>query len=73
LVNADFESYEVPDVTHILRKEEGEATLSTYRQQVKRPVDERVLSTISGWLERQVGLMQPQHAVEYGHRHSSLP
>jgi pimeloyl-ACP methyl ester carboxylesterase len=62
LVNSDFECYAVPDVTHILRKEAGDATLSTYQQQVQQPVDERVLNIISGWLGRHIGLMQPQYA-----------
>ncbi|MGD8855815.1 MAG: alpha/beta fold hydrolase [Chloroflexota bacterium] len=64
LVNSDFESHEVPDVTHILRKEAGEPTLSTYRQQVQQPVDERVLNIISDWLKRHVELMQPQDATD---------
>jgi pimeloyl-ACP methyl ester carboxylesterase len=55
LVQFEFEWHQVPDVTHILRAEAGEATLSTYRQQVQRPVDERVLNYISDWLKRHIG------------------
>lgn len=64
LLKSEFEWHEVPDVTHILRAEAGQATLSTYRQQVQRPVDERVLKLISDWLKRQVDLNQPQYADE---------
>ncbi len=52
LVNSEFEGHEVPDVTHMLRAEAGEPTLSTYRQQVLQPLDERVLNILSNWLHR---------------------
>lgn len=55
LVNSEFEKHEVPNVTHLLRTESGEPTLSTYRQQVLQPVDERVLNFISDWLKRHIG------------------
>jgi hypothetical protein len=55
LIKSEFEWHEVPDVTHILRTEAGETTLSTYRQQVQRPVDERILNFISDWLNRHLG------------------
>lgn len=54
LVTSEFEGHEVPDVTHILRAEVGEATLSTYRQQVEQPVDKRVLNIVSDWLQRHI-------------------
>jgi pimeloyl-ACP methyl ester carboxylesterase len=60
LVKSEFEWHELPDVTHILRTEAGKATLSTYRQQVQRPVDKRVLNFISEWLKRQVSVRQSQ-------------
>jgi hypothetical protein len=50
LVTTEFESHAVPDLTHILRAEPGEPTLSTYQQQVSQPVDSRVLRIISEWL-----------------------
>ena len=60
LVTSEFEGHEVPDVTHILRAEAGEATLSTYQQQVQQPVDKRVLNIISDWLQRHIE-KQPAH------------
>jgi len=65
LVKSDFEWHEVPDVTHLLRAETGEASLSTYRRQVQRPVDQRVLGIISNWLERHIELEEFQSAWAY--------
>jgi pimeloyl-ACP methyl ester carboxylesterase len=62
LVKSEFEGHEVPDITHILRAEAGEATLSTYRQQVQGPVDKRVLDIISDWLQRHIE-EKPVHDV----------
>lgn len=62
LVKSEFEAHEVPDVTHMLRAEPGEPTLSTYRQQVQQPVDKRVLDIISDWLQRHIE-EQPVHDV----------
>ena len=39
LVNTDFKYHGVPTVSHILRIEGGESTLSTYKKQVCQPVD----------------------------------
>jgi hypothetical protein len=61
LIKSEFEWHAVPDVTHILRAEAGEATLSTYRQQVQGPVDERILNFISDWLKRHLGEQIPVH------------
>jgi pimeloyl-ACP methyl ester carboxylesterase len=54
LVPAEFEKHEVPDVTHLLRAEPGEPSLSTYKAQVRQPVDGRVLSLIATWLKAHV-------------------
>ncbi|MGD8404378.1 MAG: alpha/beta fold hydrolase [Anaerolineales bacterium] len=61
LIKSEFEWHAVPDVTHILRAEAGEPTLSTYRQQVQRPVDGRVLNFISDWLKQHIGEQIPMH------------
>ena len=60
LIKSEFEWHEVPDVTHILRAEAGAPTLSSYKQQVQQPVDERILTLISEWLQQQVSVRQPQ-------------
>jgi uncharacterized protein len=57
LVKAPFEAHVVPDVTHLLRSEAGPGGLGTYKEQVKRPVDPRVLALVADWLQRQTGQM----------------
>jgi hypothetical protein len=54
LVKGEFESHELPDVTHLLRVDPGKPTTKTYNEQVKRPVDARLLEIIGAWLKRQV-------------------
>jgi hypothetical protein len=54
LVKAEFESHILPNITHILRAETGEPTLSTYKKQIAQPVDKSVLQTISEWLRRKI-------------------
>lgn len=55
LVTGPFEHHVVPDVTHVLRADPGPPRLSTYREQVKRPVDARVVGLILDWMDRQAG------------------
>jgi len=52
LVRTEFESQAVPNLTHILRMEPGEPTLSTYKQQITQPVDQQVLQIVSEWLRK---------------------
>jgi len=54
LVKAEFESHILPNITHILRAEPGQPTLSTYKQQITQPVDQSVLQAISEWLRRKI-------------------
>jgi len=52
ITSADLECHELPDVTHILRTDEGEPSPSTYVRQLQQPVDPGVLHCISEWLHR---------------------
>lgn len=52
LVRSEYESHAVTNLTHLLRTEPGEPTLSTYKQQVTQPVDPQVLQIISEWLRK---------------------
>lgn len=52
LVRSQFEPHLVPDLTHLLRSEPGQPSLSTYKHQIAQPVDLRVLQIISEWLGR---------------------
>jgi fermentation-respiration switch protein FrsA (DUF1100 family) len=56
IVKTDFESHMVPDVTHMLRPDAEEPpSLSSYNEQVKEPLDPRVLSLVSEWLAKRLG------------------
>lgn len=43
----------VPDLTHLLRPDPGTPSLRTYKQQVRQPVDPRVLNLVGQWLSEQ--------------------
>nr|KEP24036.1 alpha/beta hydrolase [Georgenia sp. SUBG003] len=49
------ETHAVADVTHILRRQDGPASLSAYKKEVRRPVDGRVVALVTDWARRQVG------------------
>jgi fermentation-respiration switch protein FrsA (DUF1100 family) len=53
LVKAPFESRLIPDMTHLLRPEEGEPAVSKYREEVLKPIDPRLLETVLRWLQKQ--------------------
>ena len=38
------------DLTHVLRTDGGEPSLSSYRAQLKRPMDPGLLETVVGWV-----------------------
>ena len=52
LVAGPVETHRVPDLTHTLRRQPGPASLRSYREQLRRPVDADVLSTVVGWCRR---------------------
>jgi hypothetical protein len=60
LVPGDFESRLLPGLTHLLRAEAGEPGLRTYRDQVRRPVDDRVINTVLAWLQEKTRGHRPQ-------------
>lgn len=51
---SDFEYHEIPNMTHMLRPEEGQASVSAYREEVKRPVDPRLLDFTGAWLKSHI-------------------
>ncbi|WP_298455713.1 S9 family peptidase [uncultured Cellulomonas sp.] len=53
-VQGPVETEVVPDVSHILRTQDGPASLSRYRTDVRRPVDPRVLDRVTRWAAAQV-------------------
>lgn len=49
LVRSDFTGDVAADVTHLLRRDDGPPSLRTYKKQVRRPVDRRLLDTVASW------------------------
>ncbi|USN96921.1 MAG: alpha/beta fold hydrolase [Candidatus Nomurabacteria bacterium] len=54
LVKGPFEAHCVPDVTHLLRADAGAPGIKTYKEQARRPVDERVINYIENWLKDKI-------------------
>ena len=54
LVPGEFEGHEIPNVTHMLRAEPGQPSVSDYKAEILQPVDSRVLSLIGTWLAAHV-------------------
>jgi pimeloyl-ACP methyl ester carboxylesterase len=53
LVHSEFESHIVPDVTHLLRADDATVpSIKMYKEQIKKPVDSRVMDLIEDWLAR---------------------
>ena len=51
LVPTEFTGEVLPDVTHLLRRDDGPAGLKTYKKQMKRPVDRRLLEMVASWVK----------------------
>jgi alpha-beta hydrolase superfamily lysophospholipase len=51
LVKAPFEHHLIQGMTHMLRIEEGDASISKYKKEIKKPIEPKVLETIFRWLE----------------------
>jgi len=49
-VSAPFTGEVVDDVTHLLRADEGPATVRTYKKQARQPLDARVLELVVDWM-----------------------
>ena len=52
LVPTEFTGEVLDDVTHLLRRDDAPPGLKTYRKQMKRPVDRRLLEMTSAWIKR---------------------
>jgi fermentation-respiration switch protein FrsA (DUF1100 family) len=51
LVKAPFEHHLIQGMTHVLRIEEGEPSISLYKKELKKPIEPKVLETVLRWLE----------------------
>lgn len=50
LVPGPVDTRRVPDLTHILRRDPGPASLRNYREQYRRPVDPGLLEEVAKWV-----------------------
>jgi uncharacterized protein len=54
MVKAPFESRLIDGMTHMLRVEEGKADISMYKEEIKRPVEQKVLEEVTAWIKKQI-------------------
>jgi hypothetical protein len=54
-VAGPVETHRVPDLTHTLRRQPGPASLRSYREELRRPVDGEVLETVVRWCRQVTG------------------
>ncbi|MGE5463402.1 MAG: hypothetical protein ACM3PS_08600, partial [Syntrophothermus sp.] len=56
LVQGEFEGHVLPEVSHLLRTDTSPGLPSTknYPEQIKRPVDVRILQIVGAWLEKHI-------------------
>jgi alpha-beta hydrolase superfamily lysophospholipase len=50
VVPGPVETWAAPDLTHILRRQSGPASLRAYKQELKQPVDAELLARVSRWV-----------------------
>lgn len=55
LVPGEVEVHRIPDLTHLLRRDEGRSSVRSYPAQLRRPVDADLLAQVTGWLARKLG------------------
>jgi alpha-beta hydrolase superfamily lysophospholipase len=56
LINAPFEPHLIPNMTHLLRIEEGDAAISKYKKELKKPLEPMVLEIVLQWMQRRIDL-----------------
>ncbi|GAA1775342.1 alpha/beta hydrolase family protein [Luedemannella helvata] len=54
LVPGPVQTWLAPDVTHMLRTQQGKPSLRAYREEVRRPVDPALLGRVTDWLVDQI-------------------
>ena len=63
-VATPFAGHLVDDVTHLLRAEQGIASVRTYKKQAREPLDQRVTDLVTAWVTTQT---QPKNGASNGH------
>jgi pimeloyl-ACP methyl ester carboxylesterase len=55
LVPGEVEIHRHPDLTHLLRRDQGNASIRSYRRQLRHPVDAALLTRVADWLTHRLG------------------
>jgi pimeloyl-ACP methyl ester carboxylesterase len=56
LLKAPFEQHRIQDMTHVLRIEKGNASISKYKEEIKKPIEPQLLEIILRWIENRINL-----------------
>ncbi|MEJ2280266.1 MAG: alpha/beta hydrolase, partial [Candidatus Lokiarchaeota archaeon] len=54
LVKSPFEYHVIENMTHMLRIEEGEASISNYKKEIIKPIEPKLLELVLKWLESRI-------------------
>ena len=56
LIKTPFESHLILNMTHLLRIEEGDAAISKYKKEIKKPIEPQVPEIIVRWIQNRIEL-----------------
>jgi hypothetical protein len=56
IIRAPFEPHLIPNMTHLLRIEEGDAAISKYKKELKKPLEPMVLEIVLQWMQSGIDL-----------------
>ncbi|HUJ48988.1 MAG TPA: alpha/beta fold hydrolase [Bryobacteraceae bacterium] len=56
LVKVPFEQHLIQDMTHLLRIQQGEASISNYKAEIRRLIEPTLLEIVLRWLEKRMDL-----------------
>jgi uncharacterized protein len=62
LVPGAVETREIPDLTHMLRRDRGRPSVRSYRRLLRAPVDADLVAEVTRWLARQLTVRQAQRS-----------
>ena len=62
LVKAPFESHLIQGMTHLLRIEQRDASISRYKEEINQPIAPKLLEIILQWLQKRIEVISKQPA-----------
>jgi pimeloyl-ACP methyl ester carboxylesterase len=54
LVKAPFEAHRIQDMTHMLRIEKDDASISKYKEEIRKPIEPQLLEIVLRWIENRI-------------------